>query len=206
MSLGAATSKILCKNALNELAAKPCFPCIIWSHWCLYLLFLPLKQLLSKLLFCVLRLSGLGSHSLNPSPSLIMLFRINICRYCCIFLLNLSRQLHFKATSGNYHPALPTAAFLTQDPALAWQVPDQRVLRCCFSRAPKLHWASTWRKISLMFGDLKAGYNSAFKQWFSTAHRWLCGQGKGLTGISAGGTEALKHKWQQGYPFLSGVE
>lgn len=32
-------------------------------------------------------------------------------------LLNLSRKLHFKAPSGNYHPALPTAAFLTWDTA-----------------------------------------------------------------------------------------
>lgn len=163
MSLWAATSKILCKNALNELLLSPASPALSVHTDGSTFSFCLLKWLLWKLKFRVLRLSGLGSHSLNSSPSLIMLSRINICRYCCIFLLNLSRQLHFKATSGNYHPALPTAAFLTQDPALAWQDPDQRVLKCCFSCALNLHWASTWRKISPVFGDLKAEHNSDFK-------------------------------------------
>lgn len=180
MSLWATTSEILSKNALNELAAKPCFPCIIWlTLMSLYLLVLPLKWLLWELIFRVLRLSGLGSHSFSSSPSLIVLFRINICRYCGIFLLNLSRQLHFKATSGNYHPALPTAAFLTWAPALAWQDPDQRVLKSCFcfctdtalGQHMKEDLTRVWRPQSRIWGS----YNnySAFKAVIYHCTQWL---------------------------------
>lgn len=166
------------------------------SHWCLYLLILPLKLLLWELTFHVLRLSGLGSHSLNSSPSLIMLFRINICRYCCIFLLNLSRQLHFKGASGNYYPALPTAAFFLHRTQL-WcdKTQIKECSRVVFAFALTLHWASTWRKSSPVFGDPKAGFGGhkiiiqLSRQWFITAHGESEAKDRVPTGIWAEGAE-----------------
>lgn len=41
-------------------------------------------------------------------------------------MLNLSRKLHIKASSGNYYPALPAAAFLTWDTSSRMTIPRSK--------------------------------------------------------------------------------